>query len=80
MKKQTTITFTPSAEKPFYLVTCRGGVTKANLKDLAFEIAKVKEDKGFAVRVYESIKTDAQGFETMACIYYTGCPKKIVKD
>lgn len=79
MKKQT-ITFTPSAEKPFYMVICRGGATKVNLKDLAFEMAKAREEKGLFVRVYESIKTDAQGFETMSCIYYTGCPKKIIKD
>lgn len=78
MRKETQITFIPIDEKPFYLVTCRGGVTKTYQKDLALELAKNKEDKKQQVRIYESIKVQ-NGYETLVCIYFTGCGKEIVK-
>lgn len=76
--KQEQIKFVPIDEKPFYLVTCRGGVTKTYQKDLALELAKDRESKLQRVRVYESVKIQ-NGYETMVCIYYTGCGKQIIK-
>ena len=56
----------------YYLVICRGGATKTYYKNVALQLAKDKESKNMFVRVYES-KYLKNGFDTLTCIYYTGC-------
>ncbi len=79
MKKVENLKFIPTNEQPYYMVICRGGITKTYQKDLALELANARENKGLRVQVFESVKIN-NGFDTLNCIYYTGCPKKIVEE
>ncbi len=76
--KQNQLTFLPRELVMQYLLICHGGSSTFWNKDIAIATAKSKEDKGLRVRLYESVCTDNDGFETMKCIYYTNCPKKLI--
>ena len=59
-------------DKKTYLTLCKGGVRKFKLRKDAMLYASKKELQGYSVRVYRIDDSDADGFDVLYCVYYTG--------